>query len=120
MLGTIGTKVPVLFGHGLWKIRPACDRTQGYAKATYTSNPGSMDGRGSFEVNLFPFARNDALANLLGSLALLVHGIRVVELFKTSGALGTVCIFEAAVQTVMPHTVAIAVARLLVEDHGDL
>ena len=59
-------------------------------------------------------------ANLLGSLALLVHGIRVVELFQTNGALRTVCIFEAAVQTVMPHTVAVAVARLLVQDRGNL
>src|SRR5437660_11328001 len=45
----------------------------------------------------------------------MVHGVAVIQLFQAGGALGTVCILEAAVQAVVPHAVAVTVAWLLMQ-----
>src|SRR5579862_4382856 len=46
--------------------------------------------------------------------------VGVVELLQASGALGSVRVLKAAVQAVVPHPVAIAIARLLMEHGGNL
>src|SRR5205807_5273795 len=73
-----------------------------------------------FQVDLLPVAFDDSGANLGGRFPLLALLVRIVELFKASGALRAVGILEAAVQAVVPHAVAITVARLLMNHVGNL
>ena len=58
-------------------------------------------------------------AESAGCLACLVLRIRVIQFFQANIALCPVRILKAAVQTVVPHAVAVAVARLLVHNIGD-
>src|SRR5579864_940548 len=72
------------------------------------------------QVDLLPFALDDAGANLSSGLAFLVLQVRVIQLLQAGRALGAVGVFEAAMQAVVPHAVAIAVARLLMQHVGNL
>src|SRR5579863_7363605 len=78
--------------------------------------PGtSIHGRGRLQINLLPVALDDASPDLRRRLALLVLLIRVVELLQAGRALRTMRILKAAMQAIVPHAVAIAVARLLMQ-----
>jgi hypothetical protein len=46
--------------------------------------------------------------------------IRVIELLQAGGALGSVGVFKAAVETVVTHAIAIAITRLLMKNLRDL
>jgi hypothetical protein len=67
------------------------------------------------QIDLFPLSLDDACANLGGGFALLVLLIGVVELFQTGGASGAVCVLVTAMEAIVTHAVAIAIAGLLVE-----
>jgi len=60
------------------------------------------------------------LAYLPSRFALFILGIGVIQLFQTNVTLCTVGIFKAAVQTVVAHTVAVAITRLLVQNCWNL
>src|SRR5580698_1670094 len=76
-----------------------------------------IDSCSRLQVDGLPVSVGDAGANLGCGLAFLVLLIRVVKLLQARGAACSVRVFIAAVQTVVAHAVAIAVAGLLVE-HG--
>src|ERR1700737_3625192 len=80
-----------------------------------TGNSVLMNGRSSFEVYLLPFALDDALTNLCRRPTLLVQLVGIVNLFEAGGTAGPVRVFKAAMQAVMAHAVAIAIAGLLVK-----
>src|ERR1700722_19377937 len=67
------------------------------------------------QVDLLPLAFHNAGANLGCCLALLVLLVAVVKLFQASRALRAVGAFKAAVEAVVAHAVAEAIARLLVK-----
>ena len=71
------------------------------------------------QIDLLPFARDDALADLLRGLSFLVHQIAVVKLFEAGAAVGGVGTFKATVQALVALAIAIAVARLLIDGVGD-
>src|ERR1700730_14874497 len=72
------------------------------------------------QIHLLPFTLHDSLTNLGGGLSLLVHGVGVVGLFQANRTLGAVRALEAAMQTIVSHAaVAIAIARLLMQDAGN-
>src|SRR5215471_11482973 len=70
---------------------------------------------GRLEIHLLPFAANDSGTNLLGHSSFFVFRVTVVKLFQACCALRSVGIFKTAVQAVVTHAVAVAVARLLVQ-----
>jgi len=80
---------------------------------------GSIDGSGGLEIDLFPIALLDAFADLRRGLALLVFSVGVIEFFQASAANSTMSAFETAVQTVVTHAVAIAIAGLLMNHVWD-
>src|SRR5208283_4002691 len=61
---------------------------------------------------LLPLAFDNAGANLGRGLAFLMLLVGVVKLFQASGAARAVGIFITAVQAVVTHAIAIAIARL--------
>ena len=67
------------------------------------------------QVDLLPLAFDDSGADLRCRLAFLVLLVGVVKLLQAGRALRSVGILEAAVQAVVAHAVAIAVAGLLME-----
>src|ERR1035438_1854637 len=75
---------------------------------------------GRHQVDLLPFALDNPGANLRGSLALLVFLIGVIKLLQTGRALSAVSILKAAVQAVVAHSIAVAIARLLMQDVGKI
>src|SRR3954468_1440136 len=77
----------------------------------------SVDCRRRQQVDLFPLTFNDSRPYLGRSFTLLPLLVGVVQLFETGRALSSVGILKAAVETIVAHAVAIAVARLLME-HG--
>src|SRR6202035_5596142 len=79
-----------------------------------------VDRRSRLQIDLLPFALDDAGANLGCCLAFLVLLIRVVQLFQAGGAAGAVRGLKAAMQAVVAHAVAVAVARLLVYHRWNL
>src|ERR1700731_1366986 len=79
-----------------------------------------MNGRSGFEVYLLPFALDDALTNLCRRPALLVLLVGIVNLLEAGRTAGPVRVFKAAMQAVMPHAVAIAIAGLLVKHRWNL
>src|SRR5438270_5680750 len=80
-----------------------------------------IDRASGFEIDALPFAGHDALPDLLRSLLLFGHGVRVVKLLQASGANGGMLAFIATMQALVPHgAVAIAVTGLLIEHFGNL
>src|SRR4030088_3190040 len=79
-------------------------------------------GNGASEtaIHLLSFALDNDSANLRCGLDRVMLLVRVVELLQASGALCAVCSLKTAMQTVIPHAVAIAIAGLLMEHHGYL
>ena len=78
-----------------------------------------IDSRGRLQIDRLPLALNDARANLGGGLAFLVLLVGVVQFLQAGGAAGAVRGLKAAVQAVVPHAVAVAITRLLVQHRGD-
>src|SRR5579864_1834170 len=72
------------------------------------------------QIDLLPFSFNDSGADLGGGLAFFVFLVGVVEFLQAGRALRPMRAFKAAMQAVVAHAVAIAVARLLVEHVRDL
>ena len=72
------------------------------------------------QIDLLPLALDDSGADLRCGLALLVLLVGVIELLQAGGALRAVRVLKAAVQAVVAHAVAIAVAGLLVQHVGNL
>src|SRR5215813_9833662 len=107
------------------RLRPTVENLKklayaGYTRFHNTSTQGrklSVNRSRSLQINLLPFAFDDSVSNLDSRLPFAIHGIRVIELFQASGALGAMGHLETAMQAVVAHPVAIAIARLLVE-HG--
>src|ERR1700720_1562241 len=79
-----------------------------------------VDGCGGLQVYLFPLTFDDAMPNLCCGLTFLVLLVGVVNLLETGGALGSVRAFETAVQAIVSHAVAIAIAGLLMQYGWDL
>ncbi len=75
---------------------------------------------GTLQVYFSPLTADNSLPYLPCRLSLLVHGICVIEFFHANVTLRAVCIFKAAMQTVVPHTVAVTIARLLVQNGWNL
>src|SRR5258708_12917035 len=82
--------------------------------------PVLVDGRWRLQVDQLPIAFDDARSNLGRGLPLLVLLMGVIEFLQAGGAARAVRGFEAAVQAVVAHAVAIAVARLLVQHRRNL
>jgi len=85
-----------------------------------TRDSGLVHRRGCDEIDLLPFSLDDSGANLSGRFAFLMLLVGVVELLQASRALRSVGALKAAMQAVVAHAVAISVARLLVQDVGNL
>jgi hypothetical protein len=77
--------------------------------------------RGSrLQVYLFPLALDNASPNLLRALPLLVLRVTVIKLFQAGGALRSMSVFETTMQAVVTHSIAIAIAGLLMQNYRDL
>ena len=108
----------------------AIARTITGAKISPVENRGSADrealrkllihGRGSREVYGPPLTGNDCLSNLGCGFAFLVLRVRIVQFFQADVTSRPVSIFEAAMQAIVSHSVAITIARLLVDHRLDL
>ena len=100
-----------------------CEHLHGHSRNGSIRNPvyrrsggDSVDRCGSFQVHLTPVALHDPFANLGSSLALLVLGIRIIQLLQADVATGAVSIFKATVEAVVAHPIAVTVTRLLVQN----
>src|SRR5512142_463023 len=71
----------------------------------------------SLQVNLVPFSGDDTFADLPGGFAFLVHHVAVIKLFQAGPAFRRMGALVAAVQALVAHAVAVAIAGLLV-DHA--
>jgi hypothetical protein len=93
-------------------------------KGLFSSVPGAhfvlVDLCRSLQIDVLPFSLDDPGTNLRGSFAFLMLDVRVVQLFQASPALRSVRAFEAAMQAVMTHAIAIAVTGLLMKNDRDL
>src|SRR5438128_8136580 len=79
-----------------------------------------LDGGCGFQINTLPLTSHDSLANLLRSFLLFGHQVAVVQLLHAGGAVAAVLALEAAVQALVAvSAIAVAIARLLVDDLGD-
>src|SRR5215475_9600460 len=85
-----------------------------------TRSSGLVDGCGRLQVDLLPIPLDDSGPDLGGGLALLVLLVGVIQLFQAGCALRPMRTLKAAMQAVMPHAVAVAVARLLMKHARDL
>ena len=85
-----------------------------------TRNSALIDRCRRLQIDLLPLALDDASANLGCGLARLVLLIRVIDFLQARGASRSMRAFEAAVQAVVAHAVAITVARLLWSTAGIL
>src|ERR1700757_1748063 len=72
------------------------------------------------QIDLLPFALDDGSGDLGRRFALLVLLVGVIELLQAGRALRSMSILEAAVQAVVPHPIAVAIAGLLMQHAGNL
>src|SRR5438270_5757548 len=76
--------------------------------------------RRGLQIDLLPLSLNNSRPDLGGGFALLMLLVRVIKLFQAGRALRSMGVFKTAVQAVVAHAIAIAVARLLMENSGNL
>jgi len=78
--------------------------------------PLKLVGRGRrFQIYLPPLALHNSLTNLGCSLTLLLLRVGVVQLLQTDVAARAMRVLEAAMQAVMSHSIAVAIAGLLMQ-----
>src|SRR5579864_60133 len=79
-----------------------------------------IDGGRRIQIDLLPLSLDDSGADLGRAFALFVLLVRIVQLLQASGTLRSMGILKAAVETVVAHPVAVAVAGLLMEHRRNL
>lgn len=79
-----------------------------------------MASRGSFKIDLLPFAALNAGANLAGRPPLARHAIRIEAFFRAGAAFRAVQTFKTATKARVPQLpITAAIARKLVQDAGN-
>src|SRR5215472_13290610 len=87
-----------------------------FAALCISPKPQSIHCRSGLQIDLFPLAADDALADLGGCFAFFRLVVGIVKLFQADVALGAMRTFKATVQAVVPHApVAVAVTGLLMD-----
>lgn len=77
----------------------------------------SFDGRCRAQVDLLPLASDNSCANLRCCFALLILQVRIVKLLQAGRAFRAMRPFKATMKTIVSHPVAMAVARLLMQNN---